>query len=89
MQEWQPPRGRCRLAITDLENYLQTDPKYVLHINRTAFRKKYEKKCRNGNELLILQGTKQIDQELRGIFIIDGYRTNLTGSMIFVHRQSK
>lgn len=88
MAMWQPPRGRCRLLISDLENYLQDETKYVLHVKRSAFKKSYKQKCRVGNELLVLQGTQAIDQQLRGIFIIDGFRTTAASSMIFMHRQT-
>ncbi len=86
MAIWQPPRGRCRLLICDLENYIQDETKYVLHIKRSAFKKSYKQKCQVGNELLVLQGTQPINEQLRGIFIIDGFRTTAASSMIFAHK---
>ncbi|MDG2979064.1 hypothetical protein KNP65_03810 [Latilactobacillus curvatus] len=68
---FQQIRGRCRVSVKDIRFYKSYDYGIRISIDNVVFFEKYKSKAIKGNDLLILQGTREIEPDYTGRFTIE------------------
>ena len=67
---FQQIRERCRVSVKDIRHVKHYDYGLWIFIDNEVFAKKYQRKVLKGNDLLIQQGTRDLNLEYVGRFII-------------------